>query len=130
MKKFFLYTVPIVVSVLNCPLWFLEIDARYIDASAISLFTNILTPWYLIIVNLIKKHYANYGILKIHLLMILVEVITSFFNYLGWSLFSMERFFNPDPMTVGMTVGFVKFGMLIIGISFIVLLIRKVRHFR
>ena len=131
MKKILiLYGVPLFIQIILLPCWFLDLDARYIDASVVSIFIALLSPIYLIVLNFARKDFEKYGMVKTHLLMAFVVCLAEFFHYLGWSEFNTERFIHPDPMTVGLSTGFVKIGIYAITVSFIVSLIIKFIKYR
>ena len=84
-KVLLLYIIPIFIQIVLIPFWLLNLDARYIDASVVSLCVSILSPIYLIVINLIQKHFMVYGITRIHLLMVCSICLAEFFSYIGWT---------------------------------------------
>ena len=124
MKKLLLLIIPAMIQLILIPMWFLKIDYRYIDASIISMVVCVLTPIYLLIINLIFKGY-QYGIVKIHLIMLAVVILGVVFSMIGWSRFDIHKILHPDGLTAGFNKFFLQFGGTLVVISFIVSYITK-----
>lgn len=116
-----MFSIPFIAQILLLPFWFLSYYT-----SCVATLISIISPIYLIIVNLTNKYSTEYGYIKIHLLMTMYICITEFISYLGWSKFSVKQFLNPDAMTVALSIGEAKFGLYIIAISFILFSISKI----
>ena len=119
-----LYSVPALIQGVLIPFWFLKVDARYVDASIISIVICLLTPIYLIIINFIFQGY-KYGILRLHLFMLGIVILGVIFSRLGWSRFDFNKFMHPDPLTAGFNKSFIWFGEIGVFISLIVSYIIK-----
>ena len=124
MKKLLLLTIPAMIQLILIPMWFIEIDYRYIDASIISIVVCVLTPTYLLIMNLVFKEY-QYGIVKIHLIMLAVVILGVVFSMIGWSRFDIHKILHPDGLTAGFNKFFLQFGGALVIISLIVSYIAK-----
>lgn len=127
MKKFItLYLIPVLLQILLVPFWY-KTSSKYIDASIISIAICIMTPLYLLIINLSFRWY-RYKLLKLHLGMLVIIVLTVFFNHIGWAMLSY-KFFRPDPMTKSIQIFFLEWGILVVGVSFLIsILVKRIKN--
>lgn len=122
LKKLILLAVlPLFIQIVLIPFWG-KTNAQYVDASIISIIVCLLTPIYLVLINIIYKHKKN--MIVTHIIMASIVIIDVFFSHIGWAGYS-HRFFNPDPMTKAFNIFFLQFGLFFVALSFIISLIIK-----
>ena len=121
-KTIVLYFIPVFIQIILIPFWY-KIGYKYIDASIISILTCLLTPIYLVIINLVFGNYKQ-GIIFLHIGMLAIIGLGVLFSHIGWGMLSRD-FFNPDPMTVAFEKFYLQFGAIVVLISFIVSFIVK-----
>lgn len=99
--------IPVILNVLLLPLWYMESTYGFWTYGRTSffelIFNSVLSPIYLLILNihLIKKR--RRGIL-FHLLLMTISILCSaVIHYLNWGITS-GNFFNPDEMTIGLVL--------------------------
>lgn len=113
-----LYAIPVLIQIVLIPLWY-KMSYQYVDASTISIAVCILTPIYLLIVNLILKGYQH-GIIKVHLIMLAIIILGVIFSMIGWSEFDMDKILHPDGLTDGFNKFFLQFGGIMTVVSVII----------